>query len=442
MRNLETKWRIKFYLEKRNEQNNNITNPNKMPIYMFVTFGKNERMQFYARENVLAEHMDAEYLVKVKKDRYHFRPIKPQVSESRSINGRLEKLAQETVRLIESAFNSDPPKELTKEYLKDTLKLWMNGEEVKKDTESISLGAAMDEYKKYSELHHATKTVSGFKQVRDNVEAYIMSIKMVDLSLEEVDQKFIDGFETFLIKKKINGKSISNNTLAKNLKKLKTLLLWCRDQGWFEYNLRIKYKENEGAIISLTFAEYEQLQNAKLSNETLDRTRDVFIFGINTGLRYGDLMALKKNDFRDGRIWFYEQKKKATFERSIKLVPKALAIVEKYKDLPGEKLLPAYSNPNVRLKEVFSEANIDRNVTLVRKTAGGKMEKTVVPLSKLVHSHMQRKTFITLGLTMGIPEVVLKSITGHTKDSSSFRRYYNIIDSVKDDAMDNTFGKL
>jgi len=442
MANLETKWSIKFYLETRKQKNEEESKIHKIPIYMFVTFGHGKRLQFYTRELVFANQFDPEYFNKVKADRNYFRPIKPQANQARSINGRLEKIAQETLRLIEFAKNSVPPIEITYKYLKAGLKSWIDKDVSQEDIKEITLAEAMDEYKKYSELHHAQKTVSGFKQIRDNIESFTQQNNWQNPILSKIDQSFIDGFETYLIKKRVNNKPLSNNTYAKNLKKLKTFFRWCKEKGWFNGNLIIKYKENEGAIIFLTKEELVILENATLSTKLLDRIRDIFIFGIFTGLRYGDLRSLKKNDVREGRIWFYEQKNKATIERSIKLMPKAIEIVEKYKDLPGDKLLPAYTNPNEKLKDVFAEAKIERQVTILKKFAGGKTEETILPLSKLAHSHMERKTFITLGLTMGIPEVVLKSITGHSKNSKAFNRYYNIIDSVKDEAMDATFGKL
>ena len=161
-----------------------------------------------------------------------------------------------------------------------------------------------------------------------------------------------------------------------------------------------------------------------------------------TGLRYGQLKELKKSDFNIDHLSYHDHKKRAFIQRTIKLVPKALAVVEKYKEWPGEFLLPAVSNPNKKLKEVFVAASIERQVTIVRKLASGKVQEKILYLSQLAHSHMQRKTFITLGLSMGIPDAVLKSITGHAKNSASFNRYHEFLDSMKDDAMDATFGKL
>lgn len=452
MGNLETKWKIKFYLEKRKSDNSADNQKSKSPIYMYVTFGKGQRMQFYTGEMVYADQIDSKYLEKVRDDRNHFRPVKSQVTDSTAINNRLEGIAMEAKRIIEYADKSDPPIELTAVYIKDALKAWVDKDfNPNKKSKGILLSQALDEYVSYSLLHNAPKTVAGFKQVRDNVELYIKSTRANDVGLNDINQAFIDGFEAFLINKTIISKNpkkdsvprhLSNNTYAKNLKVLRAFLKWCSTKDWYQGNVKISYKENEGPIHFLTIDEFRQLETAKFRNETHERMRDVFIFGVLTGLRYGDLKKLKKNDFRDGKIWFFEQKKNATRERSIKLVPKALEIVQRYKDWPGAALLPAYADPNRVLKEVFVLARIEREVTIKKKFAGGRTEESIVPLSKLAHSHMGRKTFITLALSMGMPEVVVKSITGHSKDSESFRRYYEIIDSMKDDAMDSTFGKL
>lgn len=460
MSNLETKWKIKFYLEARKSPEEE-KKTRKIPIYMYVTFGRGQRLQFYTRELVYNDQIDDNYLIKVKNDRHYFRPIKPSVNESRSINGRLEKIAQETVRLIEVADKSDPPVNLSSEYLKSALKAWID-KDVKpsKDIKGMSIAEAMDEYKMYSSMRQAPKTQASFKQVRDNMEAFINSNKYVPIYLADIDQSFIEGFENFLINKKVKDKTIyervngkivstgvlyknlSNNTYAKNLKVLRAFLNWVKEKGWYENNVTIRFKENEGAILFLTIDELTTLQNAKFINLKHERLRDIFVFGVFTGLRYGDLKALKKNDFRDGRIWFYEQKNKATIERNVKLMPKALAIVEKYKNVTGDMLLPAYSNPNKLLKEVFTLAKIERLVTINHMYAGGKTEESILPLSKVAHSHMERKTFITTALTLNMPPAIVRANTGHSKNSKAFNRYYNIIDSVKDDAMDATFGKL
>ena len=49
MSNLETKWKIKFYIENRKVSDVEEQIAKKVPIYMFVTFGRGQRLQFYTR---------------------------------------------------------------------------------------------------------------------------------------------------------------------------------------------------------------------------------------------------------------------------------------------------------------------------------------------------------------------------------------------------------
>jgi len=444
MSNFEIKWRIKFVFEKKKTPTDDKTAITKGFIYMYVTFGKVERLRFYAREMVFADQLDTEYLKKAKADRNYFRPIKPQIADSREINGRLEAIAGEAVRLIEFAQNSNPPIMLTTSYLRTGLKAWLDKDKKpEKEENGVTLAEAMDEYEKYSALHHAAKTVAGFKQIRANIEGYIKSVHLKDVRLSDIDQAFVDGFDAFLINKiNGNGKHYSNNTYAKNLKKTNTFILWCKNKGWFEGSVKIRWKENPGAILFLTLNEFATLADAKFENIAHDRIRDIFIFGIMTGLRYGQLRELKKINFTGSHIHYHDHKKGVFKPKETKLEPRALAIVEKYKNYPGEMLLPAFTNPNVKLKEVFVAAKIERMVNIAHKYADGKVDVEVVPLSKVAHSHMQRKTFITFAILLGMPDPVTKSITGHSKDSKSFDVYHDILDTMKDDAMDATFGKL
>jgi hypothetical protein len=119
-----------------------------------------------------------------------------------------------------------------------------------------------------------------------------------------------------------------------------------------------------------------------------------------------------------------------------------LAIIEKYKEWPGDMLLPTWADPNRKIKKVFKLAGINQTITIVKKYAGGRTEEITVQRWEKATSHMERKTFITLGVTQNIPEAILKSITGHTKDSKAFKRYFEINDKHRDDALVAAFGDL
>ncbi|MBI2729665.1 MAG: hypothetical protein HYX40_02740 [Sphingobacteriales bacterium] len=53
-----------------------------------------------------------------------------------------------------------------------------------------------------------------------------------------------------------------------------------------------------------------------------------------------------------------------------------------------------------------------------------------------------RRTVITLLLMMGMPEYIVRKISGHTAHSESFFRYVNFADSYVTDEIDKVYGKL
>jgi hypothetical protein len=264
---------------------------------MWVTFGQDQRLQLYTKELVNSGQWDKTYLDKVKIDRNYFRPVNPSATDSVEINDRLEELAKETRRLIEYANNSVPPIELTVEYLKAELKAWLDPDKESKATKGISVKDALDEYQEYLSLNMAPKTADGLKQVRHNIEGYIEEQKMKNVSLSEIDQAFVNGFESFLITKTgQHNKQLSHNTYCKNLKILRSFLKWCTNKRkCYSGNVKISYKENESEIFFLTLEEVNALENKIFEDITLERTRDIFVFGCFTGLRYGDIKKLKKN---------------------------------------------------------------------------------------------------------------------------------------------------
>jgi integrase len=439
------KWSIKFYPVVRNTATAEKPTNNKIPIYMWITFGKDKRVQFYTRELINnINQWDDHYIERVKNDRDHFRPVKSQVTNSTEINERLEELAKETRRLIELANNHEPPIELTAEYLKAELKAWIDPDTDSKAVHGISVVDALAAYKEYVTLNMAPKTAQGLEQVYYNINAFIDTQKSKYVSLSEIDQAFVNGFESFLITTTgQHKKKLSHNTYCKNLKILRSFLKWCTDKKkCYEGNVKISYKENESEILFLTLEEIDALEKVVFEDKKLERIRDVFVFGCFTGLRYGDIKKLKKSDLRNGHIHYFEQKKNATTSKSIKLVTKTLALIEKYKDWPGEMLLPAYANPNRKLKDVFKAAGINQTISIVKKFAGGRTEETIVQRWEKATSHMERKSFITNSLAKNMPPAILMSITGHVKDSKAFKRYYEINDKHRDDAMDDAFGKL
>ncbi|MCD7909586.1 MAG: site-specific integrase [Clostridium sp.] len=136
--------------------------------------------------------------------------------------------------------------------------------------------------------------------------------------------------------------------------------------------------------------------NKKLRMPRLKLTRDVFIFSCYTGLSYGDICHIKKEDIHsfDDRSWLQIIRKKTDKECYIPLLPIPLQLIEKYVKLWEDDLLfPIYTNQktNEYLKEIAEVCGITKNLTF----------------------HVPRHSFATLLLMYGVSIESISHMLGH-----------------------------
>jgi integrase len=182
------------------------------------------------------------------------------------------------------------------------------------------------------------------------------------------------------------------------------------------------------------------IQKLKLTNEEWKSARDIFCFMYWRGQRFSDYLNIKHSDFsfneRGEKVW------KLVAEKTQKpiLVPMvdyAEKILLKYKK--AEFPIPRLTNDkmNEYLKEIGKEAKLDHSVKHV-SYYDGKKEEESFPFYDVLTSHVARKSFITNSLILGIPERVVRDISGHT-DEKSFRRYVFLADTYKSQLINKAF---
>lgn len=133
------------------------------------------------------------------------------------------------------------------------------------------------------------------------------------------------------------------------------------------------------------------MEDKKITIPRLAQVRDIFIFSCYTDLAYIDVFNLTRDNIVrgiDGERWIFTQREKTSVKSNIPLMPKAIEIIEKYKDEPicnnNNKLLPILSNQkmNAYLKEIAILSEIKKILTI----------------------HLARHTFATtVTLTNGVP---------------------------------------
>lgn len=182
--------------------------------------------------------------------------------------------------------------------------------------------------------------------------------------------------------------------------------------------------------------------------EYLQRTKDIFVFGCTVGLRYSDLMKLNnKNIERISNAWHLRVRSlKTSTDTNIKLPDYAIEIVKKYKKL--RFLLPKLSinRLNMNLKVLCEKAGWTHEIGKVRERRGvGKninKDGKNIRFCDLISSHTMRRTAITVMLSLGMPEIMVRKISGHAAFSKDFYRYVNYAQQFIDLETDKVFAHL
>ena len=234
--------------------------------------------------------------------------------------------------------------------------------------------------------------------------------------------------ETYPETRQINQRG--GNTITGIFKNLRAFFNWCQKEGHITKNPFIGFEKGDGELygtpIYLTAEEVNQIFAMDFSDTpSLEVQRDIFVFQCSVGCRVGDMMRLTKRDVN--AIEYIPQKtiKENAKTVTVPLNKKAKAIIAKYKDCPGEQLLPfvASQNYNYAIKEILKKAGVIRLVTTLNQLTR-KEEKR--PIYEVASSHMARRTFIGNLYKQVQDQHMISSVTGHSDNSRAFVRYRTI----------------
>jgi integrase len=288
-------------------------------------------------------------------------------------------------------------------------------------------------------------SLSVYRSTLEHLRAYQAETKD-PVRFDTIDKEFFHRFYMFLLKRTKTNKADVTTPLLSNvtMKKITgTLTKFLREArvGKIKVNdfsgFSIKVKAME--VIALTMAELKILLDLDLSNNLkLDRVRDIFCFSCCTGMRFSDIVNLDKESIHGDLIEIVMIKTEK--EVKIPLTPISLGILKKYEG--GEHPLPRISNQkaNDYLTEICKKAGFDEEKNKVR-FRGAERVSTIHPRYERITFHTGRKTFCTLSIELGMREVDVMKISGHT-DFRSFQRYINTTTERAIKVMSDTWGEL
>lgn len=296
-----------------------------------------------------------------------------------------------------------------------------------------------DQHKTLLELieYHNTNMISvlkaGTMKNYYTTEKYLnkflsQKLKVKDIYLKQLNHRFIIDFEQYLRRYKNSKKQLmlSNNGVMKHLERFKKMIHLAIKLEWLVKNpfgqFQLKFVKYDRQYLSER--ELKLIENTHFTSERLERIKDIFIFSCHTGLSYIDVKQLTQHQIVrgiDNNYWIYTKREKTNEVVKVPILPKALAIIDKYKsftqEIDSEFLFPLYSNQktNSYLKEIADQCGISKNVTF----------------------HVARHTFATtVLLSNGVPIETVSKLLGHTKLSTT-QIYARVLEHKISEDIDN-----
>ncbi len=218
----------------------------------------------------------------------------------------------------------------------------------------------------------SSASLQKYNRSKDLINSFLKSKYGVDdIDIEKVNSAFIYNLESFLKYESVyKGKvGIENNSVVKYFKNFKTVCNYgikmelIQKNPFDKYDGKIRTKE----AVFLTQDELNRIENIELSNERLDRVRDIFLFSCYTGYAPVDACKLtQENIIRDGygNLWLKTERAKTKIKANVPILPACQRIIDKYH---GKQLtlLPKLSNQkmNAYLKEIADLSGISKYLT-------------------------------------------------------------------------------
>ncbi|MCC9070997.1 site-specific integrase [Flavobacterium sp. F-65] len=253
---------------------------------------------------------------------------------------------------------------------------------------------------------YAIGTHERYKISKNHVREFMLyKYGVEDMEFNELNFEFVKDYEFYLK----TVKNISNNTALKYITNFKKIVLSAVDKEIIAADpfKRFKSKKTKVPKKPLTNHELASLEKHHFSTARLSVVRDVFVFQCYTGLAYVDVYNLKQSDLKvgiDGEKWIMTGRQKTGSPINIPLLPKAVMIMERYRNHPlcleRNSVLPVSSNQkmNEYLKEIADLCGI----------------------TTALNTHKARRTFAsTITLNNDVPIHVVKEMLGHQSVSQT-----------------------
>ena len=220
-----------------------------------------------------------------------------------------------------------------------------------------------------------------------------------DVAFGQLKEQFIREYHDFVVLELGYG----HQTLRHYLAILKKICKMAFKEGHSEKLHFAHYKlpkQKETTPKALSRESFEKIRDLEIpANRPAQRlTRDLFLFACYTGTANADVMRITGENLftdEDGCLWLKYRRKKTDCRARVKLLPEAVALIDKYRDENRETLFP-WQSPEV------TQANM-------------RGFRVLANITEPMTYHSGRHSFASLvTLEQGVPIETISRMLGHS----------------------------
>ena len=265
--------------------------------------------------------------------------------------------------------------------------------------------AVCDDIKSRIGIDRAKSTYPGYHYMRLALGEFIgVRYKVKDLAFGQLTEQFIHDYQTFVTEDK--GQAI--DTARHYLAILKKICRLAYKEGYAD-KIHFQHftlpKKTETTPRALSRESFEKIRDVEIPayRKSHMLARDMFLFGCYTGVSYADVVSTTHANLQtdeDGALWLKYRRKKNELRASVKLLPEAIALINKYHSEDRETLFP-----------LLRWSNLRRHMKALAALAGIKDDLCY---------HQARHSFASLiTLEAGVPIETISRMLGHSDISTT-----------------------
>lgn len=281
------------------------------------------------------------------------------------------------------------------------------------------------------------KSIKDYRGLKYYIEDYQTFLKQ-PIYLNDISREWLIKFKNFQEQKRESTETqkyktfggIRANTLKKKINLFLSFLRWLDENKYLEFpkglsNFSRDIRNPEIEKATLTKEEVNKLYRLNLKDSKEKYIRDVFVLSCFTGLRWSDIVSLKKPHIRkiEGKPAIVKKAEKTKHQFTVFLNSISLEICERY---------------NYEFTQL-ENANFNKYLKLILKNTGWFNDLTdfvgedgeYLKRYETISIHRGRDTFITLLIEDRVPVNAIMKYTGH-QSVSNLNKYIDVKKQVID----------